>query len=77
MLPNWKQPAKYEKALERFKKFIFSRKSFSSIEKKARIFLNEASKFENQPAQLTKRQQFKQIQKLKNEKNLSKTWKKR
>ena len=51
--------------MKRYKKFIFPKKCFPSIEKKAGIFVNEASEMRRKSAKLKKRQQFKQIQKLK------------
>ena len=65
MPPKWKQPAKYGKTMKRYKKFILPKKCFPSIEKKAGIFVNEASEKRGKSAKLKKRQQFKQIQKLK------------
>ena len=50
--------------MKRYKKFIFSEKCFSSIEKQAGIFVNEASEKRSKSAKLKNCQQFKQIQKL-------------
>ena len=50
--------------MKRYKKFMFSEKCFSSIEKKAGIVVNEAFEKRGKSAKLKKCQQFKQIQKL-------------
>ena len=43
LLPKWKQPAKFEKALKSLKSFKFWKKSFSLIKKNN--FVKEGSKF--------------------------------